>query len=61
VLKAVGEIGYDGWATSEVSGPPPATAGKLEVYSGEAELADGSDKNQLVNLPSGDRSGCRGD
>ena len=28
VLKALGEVGYDGWATSEVSG------------GGEAELAD---------------------
>jgi hypothetical protein len=40
VLKALGEIGYDGWATSEVSGPPPATADKLWVNSGEADLAD---------------------
>jgi hypothetical protein len=34
------EVGYDGWATSEVSGPPPATAGKLWVNSGEADLSD---------------------
>jgi hypothetical protein len=40
MLKALGEIGYDGWATSEVSGPPPATADKLWVNSGERELAD---------------------
>jgi hypothetical protein len=40
VLNALGEVGYDGWATSGVSGPPPAAAGKLWVNSGEAELAD---------------------
>ena len=33
VLKALCEIGYDGWATSEVSGPP------RRVNSGECELA----------------------